>query len=592
MNYQQIKLTKRGNELIQRTLGDGADLEFREVRLSSQSYNQDELKDLTDLDNIQQTATLSQVKRLADNNIQLSTVFNNDEVSNGFTVNTIGVYVTNPDQVEETILYGVTSTDEHPFYMAPHSVNPVSITLNLTVGIGEAENFSINVDPTGAASREDLDSVKDLVKQLAESEAEYAPRLTELAQNDADLTEQLAQAAQQLKVGDVYIKVPSDYSTLQEAFDKISDSFYAPGSKVYITIESGFKPKLGIKLKKRDYRFIELGSDDEIVEVHDDFEGNFISGSDCEFPIFNLLVDMRGKGSMGVALYANANATISDGCGVKNAGYTGVFVNRLSKLYTHDGIFSGAGTYGMFVDHVGHVYARYVNLNDSGGNGLRATKGSIVEVANAEIKNATDTAILASEGTRVIGITDPTRRDKHIDVSGSGGDGIRMVNGSEFIGDKVIINDCVGNGVYCEDGSKALMNTTTMNNIQIGAVVTRNSSLSIRDGEILNARGHGVYSSYSSTVDAPGIKVRASGVGVTLNYGCNGNVRDADLKDCRSAVNVTEGSILNANGVDGTGHTSRNAFLVYTGGIINARDALGDLRIEPNTITSDGIIFQ
>ena len=166
MSYLQIKLTNRGKELIQRTLEDGTELEFKEVRLSSQPYSQDELEDLTDLDNIQQTATLSQAKRLTDGNIKLSTLFNNEGASNGFTVNTIGVYVTNPDQVDETILYGVTSTDEHPFYMAPHSVNPISLTLNLTVGIGEAENFSINVNPAGSASQEDMNSIKDLVTQL------------------------------------------------------------------------------------------------------------------------------------------------------------------------------------------------------------------------------------------------------------------------------------------------------------------------------------------------------------------------------------------------------------------------------------------
>ena len=179
MSYQQIKLTKRGKELIQRTLEDGTEIEFREVRLSSQTYNKDELEALTDLDNIQQTATFGQAKRLTDGNIKLSILFNNEEVSNGFAVNTIGVYVTNPDQVEDTILYGVTSTDEHPFYMAPHSVNPISLTLNLTVGIGEAENFSINVNPAGTASQEDVNSIKDLVEQLENVSQEDIQELRE-----------------------------------------------------------------------------------------------------------------------------------------------------------------------------------------------------------------------------------------------------------------------------------------------------------------------------------------------------------------------------------------------------------------------------
>ena len=170
MSYQQIKLTKQGKELIQRSLEDGTELEFREVRLSSQSYNQDELEALTDLANIQQAATLSQAKQLTDGNIRLSALFNNEGATNGFTVNTIGVYVTNLDQVEETILYGVTSTDEHPFYMAPPSVNPISLTLNLTVGVGEAENFSINVNPAGAASQEDIQELREIIDIILEED--------------------------------------------------------------------------------------------------------------------------------------------------------------------------------------------------------------------------------------------------------------------------------------------------------------------------------------------------------------------------------------------------------------------------------------
>lgn len=179
MSYQQIKLTKRGKELVQRTLEDGTDLEFREVRLSSRSYNQGELEDLTELANIQQTETLSQAKRLTDGYIRLSALFNNEEVSSGFVVNTIGIYATNLDQVDETILYGVTSTDEHPFYMAPHSVNPISLTLNLTVGVGEAESFSISVNPAGAASQEDVNSIKDLVEQLENVSQEDIQELRE-----------------------------------------------------------------------------------------------------------------------------------------------------------------------------------------------------------------------------------------------------------------------------------------------------------------------------------------------------------------------------------------------------------------------------
>lgn len=59
-----------------------------------------------------------------------------------------------------------------------------------------------------------------------------------------------------------------------------------------------------------------------------------------------------------------------------------------------------------------------------------------------------------------------------------------------------------------------------------------------------------------------------------------------------TAIRATEGSRVNAQGLDATGHTARNAFNVYTGSQINAVDALGSLRVPANTISSDGLIIQ
>lgn len=206
MSYKQIKVTERGKRLIERAVTDGFPLQFSQARLSSHKYTNEELEGIISLSKTQKTAELRQTNRLGENTIQVSTVFDNKGDSGGFHAHTIGIYVLNPDylepeetehdegieetvedspvevELEETedetpteeyiiqekhILYGVAIATDNPFYMPPSTMNPTTLNLKLTVGVGEAEAIILKVNQAGVAYTSDILPIKESMRELS-----------------------------------------------------------------------------------------------------------------------------------------------------------------------------------------------------------------------------------------------------------------------------------------------------------------------------------------------------------------------------------------------------------------------------------------
>lgn len=250
MSYQQVKLTKAGRALIEESVVAGEPIQFAQARLSSQKYADDDLRNIEELKNIQSTSELRNIQEVGQGLVQFSTVFSNEDSGGGYTVHAIGVYAKNPKyiepepieedwleknrgdeelvsvQVEESeepeeghegeekveeakekpyILYGVALSGEQPFYMAPMAGSPTTLTLKLTVGVGEAESVVLNVNKAGVVYQSDLEPILkpleedinkvsvDVAMQSIESfelnNAINATRDMENAESDAEMFE-------------------------------------------------------------------------------------------------------------------------------------------------------------------------------------------------------------------------------------------------------------------------------------------------------------------------------------------------------------------------------------------------------------------
>lgn len=485
------------------------------------------------------------------------------------------------------------SSDLNSVFFATSDVGRVSSDRN-GVTIDKPRTITTNDDGGVVIVIRDKDMTSGdwwIMLNKGETAFKWTPNADDLAtkQYVDESVEGFNETNEKLNVASVTLNVPSDFPTLDSAFHEIESEFYALRASVYVNIEAGHQISEGVVLKSRDYRRVTIQSEDDIVEVADGFTGDVLRGSDCHFPVFNLLVDMKKLGSFGLGLYANANATVKPNCGVINAGNDGVFVNRLSQLYAHEANFSGAARYGMFVDHANTVYARYINLDDC-KVGLRATKGSVVEVANATIQNCR-TAILIDEGGKVIGITDPSEPNRHLNVSGSTGNAIDLTQGSEFIADKVVIENC-GTGIVARTGSKVVCSGTGIVNCGEAMKISRQSTAYMEDFYMNDITDTAISVYEGGFLQAESSECHVEGVAFTVKNGGRVNLDDSDLTNCGTPIKCTEGSHANCYNVDATGHTASYGFYVYYGSTINAFGASGDLRVEANTITSDGYIIQ
>lgn len=140
----------------------------------------------------------------------------------------------------------------------------------------------------------------------------------------------------------VKVDIPSDFSTMQSAIDFYHNKVkFTDGFELQLNIEAGNQPVTGISVSNGDYSYIRITSDDSEVPLAISFAGDFIVGSNCNMPRLECLVNAGGYCENGY--YAeNSRGFVLAGCGVKNAGFHGLYANSASNVVAGGSIFTGA----------------------------------------------------------------------------------------------------------------------------------------------------------------------------------------------------------------------------------------------------------
>jgi len=119
-------------------------------------------------------------------------------------------------------------------------------------------------------------------------------------------------------------RVPSDFATLEAAFQGVQKYLMENGAKITILLESGYEWPANIALTGCDLSHVTLSSDDATVNTAATFPANdaLITFTYCRPPIWNILVDMQGRGDNGVE-YFNTRLHVIHRKGCINAGANG-----------------------------------------------------------------------------------------------------------------------------------------------------------------------------------------------------------------------------------------------------------------------------
>ncbi len=159
--FKQIVITDKGKSLISKLI-EGKSMKLTKLSISDSVYEDDQIESLTHIDNIKQTVAIEKILRVNDNTIQLKASISNETLTEGYFMNTVGIYANDPDEGET--LYAVVIA-KVASWMPPYTgISVSSLMFNITLSVGNADNVNIEISGNNAT----VIDIQDLQKQIDE----------------------------------------------------------------------------------------------------------------------------------------------------------------------------------------------------------------------------------------------------------------------------------------------------------------------------------------------------------------------------------------------------------------------------------------
>lgn len=144
--FNPITITNAGEEILaQAVAGDGT-LTFTAVSSSSDKESGD-LKNITELQNVRQTVA-PVIAILEDNTIQISAIFSNGELDQGYTANTLGVYAKLGSG--NAVLFAVATAIDPDTIPAQNPISPSNFYYQFNIAITDDSNITVSVPEEGS----------------------------------------------------------------------------------------------------------------------------------------------------------------------------------------------------------------------------------------------------------------------------------------------------------------------------------------------------------------------------------------------------------------------------------------------------------
>lgn len=154
---QNLILTSLGQQLLSDVIAGNDTITFSKMTGSSHNYSNSDVSALTSLMEIKQTCDIESVTVNPDDNtsVEITSIFDNENLYQGYYVRTIGLYAKNSSNTE--ILYAVAlNNDESDYLHALGSGTSESIMYKLITVISNTNNVTIQTSSSGYASTIDL----------------------------------------------------------------------------------------------------------------------------------------------------------------------------------------------------------------------------------------------------------------------------------------------------------------------------------------------------------------------------------------------------------------------------------------------------
>lgn len=162
--FKRVVITRNGQTLMAKLMSGTGTVEFTKIGVSSTTYTDTQLEALTSLSGVKQTAPITNIARNNNASVTVEGAISNEELTVGYYMQTIGLYAKDPDAGE--ILYAVT-TASVAGYMPPfNNRTPSGAQFKLTTTVGNAENVTLQIDPSAVATIGDINRLETSLTDL------------------------------------------------------------------------------------------------------------------------------------------------------------------------------------------------------------------------------------------------------------------------------------------------------------------------------------------------------------------------------------------------------------------------------------------
>lgn len=163
---QKIYLTKTGKQLMSKLLEGETTASFSKVATSSDTYSEQDIENIENLDNIKQEVLISNVERKDAETIELTARVTNTELKEGYYINTIAIYARSN---EKEFIYAVAVDNETPDYLeAFNNANIEAIAYTINVKTGDTANVTLTIEPEAFVTKKQLeDRIDSIVNVFA-----------------------------------------------------------------------------------------------------------------------------------------------------------------------------------------------------------------------------------------------------------------------------------------------------------------------------------------------------------------------------------------------------------------------------------------
>lgn len=170
--YNSAIPTNAGLALIAQSISGGQSVTFTKLRTSSYQYpSGTDYASLTSLLNIQQTEDITYASITDKKTVKVNATVTNAGVSAAYTIRNLGIYA-KVGSGAETLFAVVPAVvgDTVPVYS---DTTRVSYIFSITIAIGSATGFTVNVTTAGMASVVDVDTAMEIVADTFDVSTAY-----------------------------------------------------------------------------------------------------------------------------------------------------------------------------------------------------------------------------------------------------------------------------------------------------------------------------------------------------------------------------------------------------------------------------------